>query len=73
MYRLIETAKTTAVDAQTQLEERAKGVGIPVEEYKKQAYETIEGLQKRLGYAADQVDAKARDMNGSSKTYFSAA
>lgn len=67
-HRLINTAKTTATDAQNRLEIRAKDAGIPVDDYKKQAYDTYQGLKSRAGYAADQVDAKAGQFEGQSKS-----
>ena len=62
--RLLNSAKAAAINTQDEIEARAKQLGVPVEEYKKQVFSTFEGLKSRAGYTADQVDAKAGEMNG---------
>jgi hypothetical protein len=65
---MIDSAKTTATNAANQLETRAKDAGIPVDEYKQQAYGVIEEIGKRVGYVQDQVDSSVQDANERSES-----
>jgi len=57
--RIIDQAKTTALDVTNNVELRARNAGVPVDQYKKQAGEIASDLQKRVqeatGYVQDQA------------------
>jgi hypothetical protein len=60
MSRIIDTAKSTAINVTNDVELRARNAGVPVDQYKKQAGEIAQDLQKRVqeatGYAQGQVE-----------------
>lgn len=66
--RIWNTAYTTATEVQNQLEQRARAAGVPVDQYKTQAYETAEELRKQAERLAQQVQERAKEMgrNGQS-------
>jgi len=70
--RIIDQAKTTALDMTNNVELRARNAGVPVDQYKKQAGEIAQDLQKRVqeatGYVQDQA-GKAKKQGKSSLSY----
>lgn len=59
MSRIIDTARSTAINVSNDVELRARNAGVPVDQYKKQAGEIAQDLQKRVqeatGYVQDQA------------------
>jgi hypothetical protein len=53
--RMIDQAKTTALDMTNNVELRARNAGVPVDQYKKQAGEIASDLQKRVQEATGYV------------------
>lgn len=70
--RIIDQAKTTALDMTNNVELRARNAGVPVDQYKKQAGEIASDLQKRVqeatGYVQDQA-GKAKKQGVSSSVF----
>lgn len=59
MFRMIDQAKTTALDGVDQVQLRMRNAGIPVDQYKKQAGEVAQDLQNRVQQAAGYLEQNA--------------
>jgi hypothetical protein len=56
---MIDQAKSTAVNVTNDVELRARNAGVPVDQYKKQAGEIAQDLQKRVQEATGYVQEQA--------------
>ena len=48
-------------DLKENVESRAKKSGIPVEQYKAQAYETVDGLRNRAAYVTENLEVVGKE------------
>jgi hypothetical protein len=70
---MIDQAKSTAVNVTNDVELRARNAGVPVDQYKKQAGEIAQDLQKRVqeatGYVQEQAGKAMKQGKSKSSIY----